>query len=219
MEDKKIEKIENLVINKMGKDSSGHDFYHALRVKANAIKIYKKEKKGNEKIIIAASLLHDIPDTKLCNDIDKAIDECKEILKENSFNDEEIEHVIYIIKHLGFKGGCEKEGMKSIEGKIVQDADRLDAIGAIGVARCFAFGGSHDRLLWDPSEKAKNEFKNEEEYRGVKSSSLTHFEEKLFKLKNLMQTETGKEVAIKRHQYLIDFKKKFIEEWNGEDII
>ena len=79
MEDKKIEKIENFVINKMGKDSSGHDFYHALRVKANAIKIYKKEKKGNEKIIIAASLLHDIPDPKLCNDIDKAIDECKEI--------------------------------------------------------------------------------------------------------------------------------------------
>ena len=107
--------------------------------------------------------------------------------------------------------------MKTIEGKVVQDADRLDAIGAVGVARCFAFGGSRHRLIWNPDEKP-DFHQSEEAYRKTKSSTLMHFDEKLLLLKDMMQTESGKKVAQKRHEYLANFKKQFIEEWYGNDM-
>ena len=212
-----LAKIEDFAVQKMGKDSTGHDYYHALRVRNNALKIAQVEGECDLDVVVAAALLHDVPDPKVCNDIEKAKEECLQVMLDNGMTKEQCEQVMSIILSLGFKGNKEKREMPTKEGKIVQDADRLDAIGAIGIARCFAFGGSRNRLIWDPSQKPQT-FENETQYRNSTGNSLNHFDEKLLLLKDLMQTETGRKVAEKRHQTLVEFKQHFIEEWYGEDL-
>lgn len=212
-----MENIEKFAIERMGNDSSGHDYFHALRVRNNALKLAKAEGNCDLDVVIAAALLHDVPDPKLCKDIKQATDDCVKVMLENGLTKEQCDHVIHIISHLSFKGASISTDMDTIEGKVVQDADRLDAIGAIGVARCFAFGGSHNRVLWNPDE-APASYKTESEYRNTKSSTLNHFDEKLLLLKDLMQTESGKKVAQKRHDYIAEFKNRFIDEWYGRDM-
>ena len=212
-----IDAIEKFAVEKMGNDSTGHDYFHALRVRNNALKIAKVEGDCDIDVVVASSLLHDVPDPKVCNDIEKAKEECVNVMLSNGMTQEQCDHVMSIILSLGFKGNKEKREMPTKEGKIVQDADRLDAIGAIGVARCFAFGGAHGRLMWNPNEKPED-FKDEKQYRNSKGNSLNHFDEKLLLLKDLMQTETGRKVAEKRHNKLVEFKKQFIDEWYGKDL-
>ncbi|EAY21302.1 HD domain containing protein [Trichomonas vaginalis G3] len=212
-----LEAVEAYMVQKMGSDSSGHDYFHALRVRNTALSIAKHENSADIEVVVCAALLHDVPDPKVCKSIPETKLECKQVLARCGMDEKRIEHVMHIIETLGFKGNIAKREMDTLEGKIVQDADRLDAIGAIGVARAFAFGGANERLMWDPSI-APQTYKNEAEYRSAKSSTLNHFDEKLLLIKDLMQTESGKKVAELRHKYLADFKQKFIDEWYGNDI-
>ena len=210
-------RIEAFVREKLGGDHSGHDVYHCERVRRVAEQLARHEKGCDEVVVTCAALLHDVPDKKLCPDVEKAKKEVVEVLKQNGVDDGRIEHIMSIIDNISFKGYHVDTTMPTIEGKVVQDADRLDAIGAIGVARCFAYGGHAGSPMHDPSAVPKMH-KSEEEYRGSRSSSIAHFYEKLLYLKDRMQTESGRRVAEKRHAYLEGFLKEFLAEWDGTDI-
>ncbi|MBS4190938.1 HD domain-containing protein [Bacillus sp. FJAT-49705] len=209
-----IQKTEAFVKNELGSDSTGHDWYHIERVRKNALYIAEMEKKGDRFIIEMAALLHDIPDEKL--NLSKEAGEKKllEFLYSFELDQEVLKKIIGIIESISFKGG-KKTHLMSIEAEIVQDADRIDAIGAIGIARVFAYGGKKGQALYDPDLKVR-EGMTEEEYRKGKSSSIHHFYEKLLKLKTMLNTETAKKMAEKRHQFLEQFLEQFYHEWNGQ---
>ncbi|MBQ9314409.1 MAG: HD domain-containing protein [Clostridia bacterium] len=190
---------------------SGHDFWHTLRVYNNAKAIAEKEECDKE-IVCLAALLHDFDDIKITNST-KELENATQWLRANEYSEERINWIKEIINTISFKG-TDTKVPKSIEGKIVQDADRLDAIGAIGIARTFAYGGAHGREIWNPNEQYREDM-NEEQYRIHKSSSINHFYEKLLKLKNMMNTNTARQMAESRHQYMEEFLKEFYGEWNG----
>lgn len=212
-----INAVEAFARSKMSADTSGHDFDHAIRVRNVAEVLAQYEGPCEKDVVICAALLHDVPDKKLCDNIEKAIEECKNILKESGATSEQIEHIMDIINKLSFKGAKVLTEMPTIEGKIVQDADRLDAIGYIGVARCFTYSGHVKRPMWTPGEKICLH-ESEEAYRNTQSSALAHFDEKLLLLKDMMQTNSGRKAAESRHKKLEEFKKNFIDEWYGKDI-
>ena len=209
--------IENYSQEKMKNEFSGHDFYHVIRVRNVAIELGKLENNCDLIVVEAASLLHDVADPRLCNNIVETIEEMKLKLIEANFDENRISHIFNIINNMSFKGAKVNTNMETIEGKVVQDADRLDAIGAIGIARCFTFSGSRNRLMWDPNE-IPILHSNEISYRSSQSSALAHFDEKLLLLKEMMQTTNGKKIAEIRHLQLIEFKNNFIEQWNGDDV-
>ena len=195
-------------------ESSGHDFDHAIRVKEKALYIQRFEG-GNKFIISLASLLHDVDDYKLFPN-NKHNENASEFLNEMKITDEEQKAIINIINEISFKAK-DSQIPSTLEGKIIQDADRLDAIGAIGIARTFAFGGAKGRKLYDFTERPQTDM-NYEEYQKRSSSSLTHFYEKLLHLKDLMNTSTGKRMAIKRHHFLQVYLKEFLDELNLNEI-
>jgi uncharacterized protein len=212
---------ENLIIEKafeyikeiFSKDYSGHDYYHSIRVYKNAINIAQKEG-GNLLLIKLAALLHDVDDRKLFDTSDQ-LDHARKFLMENGVDMAMQNDICEIIKSVSFKG---KESIipTSIEGKIVQDADRLDALGAIGIARTFAYGGHKGRPIYDPCEKPI-EIMTAEEYHRNTGNSINHFYEKLLKLKDLMNTETARALALKRHTFMENYLNEFLSEWNGEE--
>jgi uncharacterized protein len=161
-----------------------------------------------------AALLHDISDEKLNETIEKGKEKLASYLDSIDLSEQEKSHILEIIETISFKGG-QKIDLGSIEAKIVQDADRIDAIGAIGIARAFAYGGKRGQQIYDPEIKVRNEM-SKEEYRNGKSTSIHHFYEKLLKLKNLLNTETAKQMAIARHQFMDSFLDEFFKEWNGQ---
>ncbi|QED48338.1 HD domain-containing protein [Cytobacillus dafuensis] len=209
-----IQKTEAFVKNELGSDSTGHDWYHIERVRKNALYIAQTEKKGDRFIIEMAALLHDIPDEKLNSSKEAGEKKLLEFLYSLELDQEAQKKIIGIIESISFKGGT-KTDLMSIEAEIVQDADRIDAIGAIGIARAFAYGGKKGQALYDPEIKVREEM-TEEEYRKGKSSSIHHFYEKLLKLKARLNTETAKNMAEKRHQYMEEFLEQFYHEWNGQ---
>jgi len=190
---------------------SGHDFWHTIRVYNIAKTIAQKEECDVE-IVCLAALLHDFDDPKLTNSTDK-LENATAWLKENNYPVKKTNKIKEIINKISFKGN-ETEIPKSIEGKIVQDADRLDAIGAIGIGRTFAYGGNKGRVMWNPNEKA-NDNMNAKEYKMNKGSTINHFYEKLLKLKDMMNTETAKKMAEDRHRYMKTYLDEFYAEWNG----
>lgn len=192
-------------------ECSGHDFWHTLRVYNNAKAIAEKEE-CNKEVVCLAALLHDFDDVKITNSTEK-LENATKWLMENNYPEEGIGLIKRIINGVSFKG-TDTRVPETIEGKIVQDADRLDAIGAIGITRAFAYGGAHEREIWDPNEQYREEM-NEEQYRNHKSTSINHFYEKLLKLKDMMNTDTAKQIAKSRHQYMQDFLKEFYDEWDG----
>ncbi|MEX1001849.1 MAG: HD domain-containing protein [Crocinitomicaceae bacterium] len=195
-------------------ESTGHDWYHIERVWKNA-RLIAQEEKANVFIVELAALLHDIADHKFVENFEEeTVKRTSEILKPIEVSDDHIKAVQHIVLNCSFKGGIGKNKMKSIEGLIVQDADRLDAIGAIGIARTFAFGGKFGNLLYDPEVKPSS-FKSEEEYRKKRTHTINHFYEKLLKLKEMMHTKTAKKLAEQRHQYMLDFLDQFYGEWEG----
>jgi uncharacterized protein len=194
------------------KDSSGHDYYHSIRVYKNAINIAQKEG-GNMLLIKLAALLHDVDDRKLFNTSER-LDNARQFLTENGVEEESIEEICKIIKSVSFSGNGTKVP-DSIEGKIVQDADRLDAIGAIGIARTFAYGGHKGRPIYEPSDKPIENM-TAKEYENHISNSINHFYEKLLKLKDLINTETAKSIAEKRHVYMEGYLEEFFGEWEGK---
>lgn len=192
-------------------DSSGHDYYHSVRVYNNALNIARKEG-GNIFIIKLGALLHDVDDRKLFDTSDK-LQNARKFLTDNCVDESSVEEICKIIKAVSFKGN-ESVIPDTIEGKIVQDADRLDALGAIGIARTFAYGGYKGRPIYEPYEEPIDNM-TAEEYENHISTSVNHFYEKLLKLKYLMNTDTAKLIADNRHAYMEEFLDEFINEWDG----
>ena len=210
-----IEKTKTFVKENM-KGDSGHDWWHVERVYNNATAIQKKEG-GDLFIIQLAALLHDIADWKFNDGDDSAGPaKAKEYMKSISIDEVTIDHVCNIIFNMSFKGAKVKSEMLTLEGKIVQDADRLDALGAIGIARCFNYGGYSGQKMHDPNKKIKIHESKEEYFKGD-TTSINHFYEKLLLLKYMMNTETAKQIAEERHKFMEIFLEEFFKEWDGKE--
>lgn len=191
---------------------AGHDWFHTERVWKLARKIQKLEG-GNLQIIELSALLHDIADPKFHNgDEDLALELSEKFLKNQNVESEIIEKVLFIIKHISFKNRKEAPENLPLELKIVQDADRLDAIGAIGIARTFNFGGFKNNLMYHPDIKS-NMNQTKEEYKASNGTTINHFYEKLLLLKDGMNTLYAKKLAEERHQFMLLFLEKFYQEW------
>ncbi|MFX3625307.1 MAG: HD domain-containing protein [Ectobacillus sp.] len=210
--DKKIEQTILFVKDILGNDASGHDWYHVERVHKLAVAICEREG-GNRFIIEMAALLHDVADEKLNKSEEEGLQRVQQWLSQLGV-EEELAHILHIIANMSFKGGHGGK-VETLEGKIVQDADRLDALGAIGIARTFAYGGAKGRLMYDPNIPPREKM-TKEEYRTANEPSLNHFYEKLFKLKDLMNTEAARQLAQERHQYMEQFIQQFMKEWNAK---
>lgn len=217
------EKIINQTIEFVKEDMvSGdfaHDWWHIYRVWNNAKHIGQNEK-VDIFVVELAALLHDIADWKFnSGDIGIGLAKAKNWLEKLGVDEQITTHVCQIIKESSFKGSQNNSKMKTVEGMVVQDADRLDAIGAIGIARAFTTGARFNELLHDPRVSVPS-YKDEDEYikaKGEKGRTvINHFYEKLFLLKDLMNTETGKSIAQKRHKYMEDYLEEFYKEWDGE---
>jgi uncharacterized protein len=203
------------VKQKLENAEGGHDWFHIERVYKNSI-LLAKEETCDELVVKLGALLHDIADSKFHNG-DETVGPkvAREFLESQNVEEPIIIHVINIIENISFKGGNFEKKFNSIELEIVQDADRLDAIGAIGIARCFNYGGFKNRPLYNP-EILPNLNMTKDEYKKNDSPTLNHFYEKLLLLKDKMNTETGKKIAQERHQFMEVFLKQFYAEWNGE---
>jgi uncharacterized protein len=192
----------------------GHDWYHVERVRRTALYIRDKEGGGDVPTIELASLLHDISDSKFNGgDEEKGSRMAGEFLREQGLDQARIHHIQSIIKHVSFKGGFPQDQIRTLEFRIVQDADRLDAMGAIGIARAFNYGGFKNRPIHDP-EIPLQDYKDSTSYHKSEAPTINHFYEKLLKLKDLMNTETGRAMARERHQYMLDFLDQFYREWD-----
>jgi uncharacterized protein len=181
-------------------DASGHDFDHTMRVFHMATTIAREENADLETVQLAA-LLHDVDDRKLSPQTCENKDNAVSFLRENGVNQEKIKEIIRIISQISFSAG--NGAPSTLEGMCVQDADRLDAIGAIGIGRAFAFGGSRGRRIHDPEGKDT-------------TTTIQHFYDKLLLLKDRMNTATGKNLANMRHQFMESFLQQFYAEWNGD---
>lgn len=185
---------------------ASHDFQHIERVYQNALAILHTEPKADAEVVKIAVLLHDVSDKKYTDSKEQE----NKLIAELSLNEEKKQHIRDCIAQVSFNGGNELEAT-SLEAKIVRDADRLDAIGAIGIARTFAYGGAKGRKLYDETEEARMNM-TEEAYRNKNTASVTHFYEKLLLLKDLMVTEKGKQMAKERHQFMVLFLEQLKNE-------
>ncbi len=214
MEQQKIiEATTTFVKNILQHDSSGHDWWHIERVRKAALQIGEKEN-ANLFVVEMAALLHDVADEKLNKSEEEGLMKVRSWLSSLQITESEQEEVIEIISTMSFKGGS-RPPMKTIEGQVVQDADRLDAIGAIGIARTFAYAGAHGDLIYDP-ELPFRESMTKHEYRNGKSTAVNHFYEKLLKLKDTLNTNAAKKAAQERHDFMTAFLDQLYKEWNGQ---
>ena len=193
----------------------GHDWFHIERVYKNAMHILKTEE-ANHLVVALGALLHDIADSKF-HDGDETIGPKKatEFLISENVSSTTIQHVVQIIKNISFKGGNTTQKFHSKELDIVQDADRLDALGAIGIARTFNYGGFKNRTIYNPEIKP-NATMSPEAYKASNAPTINHFYEKLLLLKDRMNTETGKRIAAERHVFMETFLQQFYAEWEGK---
>lgn len=193
---------------------AGHDWFHIERVYKTALTI-NAEEKGDELVVALSALLHDIADSKF-NGGDEEIGPrmAGEFLQEQGLDAATITHVQQIIKNLSYKASLGEVTFTSKELDVVQDADRLDAIGAIGIARAFTYGGYKNRVLYDPEIKPQLGM-DKETYKNSTGPTLNHFYEKLLLLKDLMKTDTGRLLAEQRHHFMLEFLDEFYAEWEG----
>ena len=212
-----IQRTAEYVRQEFQNDSSGHDWWHIQRVWKNALTICEHEK-ADAFIVQLAALLHDLDDWKFNASEDEAPLRAKAWMEQNGVEPHITEQVCEIIKHVSFKGAHVENKMNSLEGLIVQDADRLDAIGAIGIGRAFAYGGYKGRPLYDPDQPPRLH-ENFEQYKNSRSATINHFHEKLFLLKDKMNTTTAKRIAQERHDFMVLFLDKFMNEWDGKDLV
>lgn len=193
-------------------DYSGHDYFHSLRVYKMAVKIAEQENADLTTVQLAA-LLHDVDDVKLSPETHANKDRAINFLRKHSVSEAMIQTICKIIDEVSFKGS-DSAVPETIEGKCVQDADRLDAMGAVGIARAFAYGGNHNRIIYDPEIKPTVNM-NASEYQSHISTTINHFYEKLFQLKDLMNTGTAKKLAEQREDYMKIYIAEFLDEWDG----
>lgn len=211
-----ISQTVEMIREKFSGEGSGHDFWHIYRVWQLAKKIAIEEGARIEVVELAA-LLHDIADWKDHDgDLSAGGKAAYAWLSQLGVDPDIIEEVSYIVDNVSFKGAGVKDQMQSLEGRIVQDSDRLDAMGAIGIARVFAYGGSCGRTIYDP-DKGQVMAENFESYKNAGETGINHFYEKLLLLKDRMHTDTGKKMAEKRHQYMEDYLSEFLSEWDGSN--
>ena len=198
------------------RDFSGHDFYHTMRVYKTAVQIAVRENADILTVQLAA-LLHDVDDIKLSPTTYSVKKNAVDFMKQNKLSDEIINSVCKIIEEVSFAGN-DSVVPSSIEGKCVQDADRLDAIGAVGIARAFAYGGNKGRKMYDPDIKPMTNMNKEQYRQNDNSTTINHFYEKLLLLKDMMNTETAKKIAERRHAFMQTYLDEFLAEWNNEKL-
>ena len=211
MHSKLIEKTQDYVRVKFESEYSGHDYFHTLRVFKMATRIAEREG-ADIAIVQLAALLHDVDDRKLSPETYQNQANARNFLVSNGVDYDTVERICKIIREISF--GANDSVPATIEGQCVQDADRLDAIGAIGIARAFAYGGNHNRLMYHPEIKP-NLNMSKEEYRKSESTTINHFYEKLFTLTALMNTQTAIQIARARETYMQEFVSEFMDEWEG----
>ena len=212
---KLIERTRDFVKETLANAEGGHDWFHILRVYKNALHIAKGEKTADVLTLALASLLHDIADSKFHDgDEEKGPKMARAFLVKNHVEEVRLEAVVKIIENVSFRGGHKKSEYTSLELQIVQDADRLDAIGAIGIARTFNYGGFKNRKLYDPAIKPDLEM-SAEDYKKSDAPTINHFYEKLLLLKDQMHTQTAREIAEGRHAFMQSFLEQFYAEWEG----
>ena len=214
-----IQKTITFVKDQLQGEGSGHDWWHIHRVWTLAKKIAHLEGADME-IVELAALLHDIADRKL-NDGNEEVGlmKVRAFLMENGADKNTTEDVLSIIENYSYTAHLRnKKGMDTLEGQVVQDADRLDAIGAIGIARTFNYGGHHNRPLYDPQMQLSATV-TAEAYTKSASPTINHFYEKLLHLKDLMNTKTAKRIASSRHRFMEEYLKQFFKEWECADLV
>ena len=197
----------------MSGEGTGHDWFHVERVLKLALTIAEKESEVDMFVLQMVALLHDITDWKFTDDTNNTKE--REWMQSLELDTDLIERICRDIQAISFKGGANPFKPTTIEAKIVQDADRLDALGAIGIGRTFAFGGFKDREMYNPDKKPQ-EFATHEEYKKHEGTTINHFYEKLFKIRDLMHTDTAKKIAKERETFMRTFLDEFYAEWNGE---
>lgn len=211
-----LKKTKKFVKQRFKGAEGGHDWFHTKRVLSNSVHIAKKEN-ANLFVVQLAALLHDIADAKF-HDGDETVGPkvASEFLIEHNVDQLSREHIVKIIESVSFKNSFSNTDnpFNSIELQIVQDADRLDAIGAIGIARAFNYGGFKNRELYNP-KITPNRSMSKEEYKKSDSPTINHFYEKLLLLKEKMNTSTGKKLAEKRHAFMLSYLDQFYQEWEG----
>lgn len=208
-----IRRAEAFVKRELGNDSSGHDWWHIYRVTNTARQLAQAE---NADLFICemAALLHDIADEKLNPSKAAGLQKVSDWLTKNSVAESDAAHILEIIANMSYNGG-HNQPLKTLEGKIVQDADRLDALGALGIARTFAYAGHKGHLMHNPELPVRTEI-TPEAYRNAPGTAINHFYEKLLKLKDLMHTAAGQALARERHAYMEAFLHQFYQEWEGQ---
>ena len=211
-----IKKTADYVESRLDGEGSGHDWWHIYRVWKTAVNIGEKES-ADLFVVQLAALLHDIADWKFHSGDDSVGPKlAREWLEKLDVDENIIFNVCKIIKELSFKGAGVKSKIKTKEGMVVQDADRLDAIGAIGIARAFAYGGHKGREIYNPDIKPEKH-ETFEQYKNNKGPTINHFYEKLLLLKDLMNTPSAREIAEERHRFMEEYLDKFFKEWEVKD--
>ena len=211
-----LEKAKRYAQSFLNADASGHDFFHTLRVLRVAARIAQEEAKHQPVDLEAVALmaiLHDVDDRKISPDTYRNLDRARKFLREQGIAEDKQRLILNGISDISFRG-TGSVIPETIEGKIVQDADRLDAMGAIGIARAFAYGGSRGRSMYDPEQPPIMDM-DAEAYAKTQGPTINHFYEKLLLLKDMMNTETGKAMAVSRHGYMEQFLEEFYGEWEG----
>lgn len=210
-----IQKTIDFVQKTLANAEAGHDWFHIERVFKTAQTINQQEN-GDELVVAFAALLHDIADPKFNNgDEELGPNLAASFLASIAVDAEVIAHVKLIIQNMSFKNSFDGTGFSSKEMQIVQDADRLDAIGAIGIARAFTYGGFKNRVLYDPAILPE-EHLTKESYKNTTAPTINHFYEKLLLLKDMMNTEAGKAIALERHNFMLLYLEQFYKEWDGK---
>ncbi|HIW12007.1 MAG TPA: HD domain-containing protein [Candidatus Salinicoccus stercoripullorum] len=195
-------------------DRTGHDYWHVIRVYNNALHIQSVEG-GDLFVVRLAALFHDFIDYKLTDDENGQIDKVKVFLRENGVDEKTTGRIIHAMRAVSFKGGNNPVRPESLEDEIVQDADRLDALGAVGIARTFIYGGSKGHEMYDPKTGARENI-SFEAYKDEDNTMINHFYEKLLKLRSLMNTDTARDIAEDRHVFMENYLEQFYAEWDGK---
>lgn len=214
-----LQAIIEFVQAQLKNETTGHDFYHGQRVAKLGVKLYLSDNPDAHvdsrvcDIIRAGGYLHDTIDEKICADPEQVIAQIKQLLPQVGFTSLEAEDILFSIQHLSFSQNIEHHYQLPLTGQYVQDADRLEALGAIGIARAFTYGGRHNNPIYDPKIKPV-ELVSHDQYRQHQETTINHFYEKLLKLPALMNTAGGKKLGNARANYMRDFLKEFKSEWN-----
>ena len=210
-----LDNVKAFVKQKLSHDFSGHDMAHIERVVKLANKILNHQPQANAFIVLMSAYLHDVIDEKVIADVNNAINELQDYLRSLNLTTKEMRAIFDIIENMSYRKNLSQKTTLSLEGQIVQDADRLDAIGAIGIGRTFYYGGNKHNIMHDPNILPRTKL-NEDNYKQP-NTVINHFYEKLFLLKDMMNTQTAKQIAEQRHEILVKFVKQFEQEWLGND--